>query len=298
MTSLARSTQRIAFAVGLELAVILATGPTAAQDAVPREACLPFESLPADLRREAEALLLKALDTEGLYTLVAGLKPVSSGVAALRYPPDAVPHDEIARLRRIFATWRCGNGLAAAVHEFTPEYPDGLRYTEAVIFNVAAVRDTVSAHPGAFASIPRAHALSPAALLDAVDHLPRVARVRAFGHLYGYPAYAVRFFAEAEAAQAADGRRRDRAFLSVPTFDPPLQQYVYAVPADHRIGDEDRALRARAAPVLAAYRARRGRAIGPRGPGALALLRDWYDDGRGRLAVAHATADAVPFEVR
>ena len=49
---------------------------------------------------------------------------------------------------------------------------------------------------------------------------------------------------------------------------------------------------------LAAYRVRRARAIGPGGGGALALLRDWYDDGRGRLAVAHATPDAAPAEVR
>ena len=44
-----------------------------------RAECFPFEDLPAEQRKRAEELLLKALDGEALYTIVGGIKPMSSG---------------------------------------------------------------------------------------------------------------------------------------------------------------------------------------------------------------------------
>ena len=45
---------------------------------VSRKDCFPFENLPLAQRQKAEDLLLKALDGESLYTLIGGLKPMSS----------------------------------------------------------------------------------------------------------------------------------------------------------------------------------------------------------------------------
>jgi hypothetical protein len=39
-------------------------------DGVPRAQCFPVEKLPPALRAKSEEMLLKALDTEALYTLV------------------------------------------------------------------------------------------------------------------------------------------------------------------------------------------------------------------------------------
>lgn len=51
-----------------------------------RAECFPFEKLPPEQRKTAEELLLKALDGEGLYTIVGGLKPMSSGFQNVQLP--------------------------------------------------------------------------------------------------------------------------------------------------------------------------------------------------------------------
>lgn len=52
---------------------------SASAQSVARRDCFPFEKLPTEQRKQAEELLLKALDSEALYTIVGGLKPMSSG---------------------------------------------------------------------------------------------------------------------------------------------------------------------------------------------------------------------------
>lgn len=49
-----------------------------------RAECFPFEKLSAAQRIKAEELLLKALDSEALYTIAGGLKPMSSGFQQFR----------------------------------------------------------------------------------------------------------------------------------------------------------------------------------------------------------------------
>lgn len=49
------------------------------QNLTARENCFAFEKLPGEQRKKAEELLLKALDSEALYTIAGNLKPMSSG---------------------------------------------------------------------------------------------------------------------------------------------------------------------------------------------------------------------------
>lgn len=50
-----------------------------------RAECFPFEKLPLEKRKKAEELLLKALDSESLYTIIGGLKPMSSGFVSFTF---------------------------------------------------------------------------------------------------------------------------------------------------------------------------------------------------------------------
>lgn len=59
-------------------------GAVLAQTGAVRLHCFPFEKLAPAERREAEELLLKALDGEALYTIVGGVKPMSSGFQSFR----------------------------------------------------------------------------------------------------------------------------------------------------------------------------------------------------------------------
>src|SRR5262249_59841306 len=91
--------------------------------------------------------------------------------------------------------------------------------------------------------------------------------------------------------------------LEVPTFSQaPLKgggsrhYFVYAVPRGHKENDEDRAIKARAAEILAEYKARRERYIGEGKPGGFALVGDWDADPDGRWSVGQAMAGGPPRE--
>ena len=59
------------------------------------------------------------------------------------------------------------------------------------------------------------------------------------------------------------------------------ERFAWAVPRGHVENDDDRAIRARAAGILDDYERRRALYIGEGKSGALALLRDAFDDGHG-----------------
>ncbi|NJM52355.1 MAG: hypothetical protein HC846_02550 [Blastocatellia bacterium] len=70
-----------------------------------RTECFPFERLPPEKRKKAEDLLLKALDSEALYTIVGGLKPMSSGFASfqftIREPRGVIESEAVELLQNI-----------------------------------------------------------------------------------------------------------------------------------------------------------------------------------------------------
>ena len=67
---------------------------------VSRSECFPFEKLTPEKRIKAEALLLKALDGEALYTIIGGLKPMSSGFHSLRLQVN-LPRLSLAEAKKI-----------------------------------------------------------------------------------------------------------------------------------------------------------------------------------------------------
>ncbi|MCI0561613.1 MAG: hypothetical protein MN733_24250, partial [Nitrososphaera sp.] len=91
---------------------------------VPRCECFPTERLPANLRAKSEALLLKALDSEALYTIIGGLKPMSSGFASFKFSVERPDLAQIEETRRLLSVWRCGDNLYADVQHFAAIYDD------------------------------------------------------------------------------------------------------------------------------------------------------------------------------
>ena len=72
-----------------------------------RNECFPFEKLAPEKRKKAEDLLLKALDSEALYTIVGGLKPMSSGFASFQFTirePRGVTESEASELLQKYPT--------------------------------------------------------------------------------------------------------------------------------------------------------------------------------------------------
>lgn len=260
---------------------------------VPCGQCFPFERLPPETRARAEAMLLRALDREALYTIVGGLKPMSSGFASFRFPVREPRADsatggrkreqslaEIDEARRILALWRCDGELYADVHHFARVY-NGERFMEAVVFYLPSLRRVLQEYAWFFTRFgltPHAH---PMEVLMAVEYEQSSARFGGYGILFGYPFYAVDFFVRAADEENWTGSFVARDFYSVPTFERPTNSFVWAVPKGHAENETDRLIKRRAEEMLAEYRRRRARYIGPDKPGVVALLRDWFSDGRG-----------------
>ena len=83
--------------------------------AVTREECFNISSLDPSLEERAEQYLLKALDSEALYTIVGGLKPLSMGFVSFLYPSGSIPL-EVSQANSIFSAFKCGE-MEAFVHE-------------------------------------------------------------------------------------------------------------------------------------------------------------------------------------
>ena len=249
--------------------------------------CFPFESLPPALKTRAETLLLKALDGEALYTIAAAIKPMSSGISSLQVDAAAPDLTDADTLRQILAAWTCGGEIRATLHHFAAVY-QGKRPLDAVVFNVPRMRALVKDRAAFFGPYGLSPASDPLEVLMAVEYDQTTARLRGYGYLFGYPDYAVDFFVQASDSQKASGTFVERDFISLPTVLGE-RHFVYAAPKGHQPNEADTALRAATEKVYQEYVARRARHITDgSASGVLALVREWFDDGRGDVRPSNA----------
>jgi hypothetical protein len=245
--------------------------------------CFPTERLPADLRARSEALLLEALDSEALYTIIGGLKPMSSGFASFKFSVEKPDLAQIEETRRMLSVWRCGDMLYADVQHFAAMYDDEktkekIRFAEAVVFNRPALAGRIGQYPDFFAPYgitPNAH---PMEVLMTIEHSQPGPRWRGLGYLFGFPLYAVDFFVTAGEEEKRTGKFVERDFYSIPTFVAAERHFVWATPKGHEERKEDRAIKSRAALILAEYQKRRARYIGHGKRGVVRMLRDWLNE--------------------
>jgi hypothetical protein len=280
----------VAFAIGLLTQALPASlPPAAARDyaPVPRSQCLALDGLSEDERTLAASWLQDALDSEALYTVLAGIKPVSSGVKSFRIAIAAPDLTEIDRARRITAALRCGDSVEAHVHLFAV-VNGGERFAEVMFVNRPALDGVLDAKRAFFAPLGLSPGTPPLQVLGVVEHLPRSERYRALGYLFGFPDYAVDFFVQATVPGAEVGPGKDRQFHSIPVYREGRNAFVWAVPLAHETRAEDRSLANRAAPVLTAYRRRRAEFVGDGKPGVAALVRDWLCDDADRCGADRA----------
>lgn len=242
---------------------------------------------------ESEQLLLRALDNEGLYTLAGGLKAMSSLPRIFSFEVRDPDLSEIERTRQALQAWRCHGEVRAAVHHFHKVH-QGKRQAGIVVFHVPRLAEVIAAKPGFFGPFGLTPAADPLEVLTTIEMEEQPVRLRGQGYLFSYPDYAVDWFVDADAHQRATGEFVKRKFISLPTYAREERGVVWAVPVDHAEREEDRAFRARAAAILAAYRSRRSSYIGEGKPGAARLLRDWYDDGAGWCSPRNVQVDSSP----
>jgi hypothetical protein len=293
----------------------LATGSVAGASEVPRPECFPIERVEPALRAKAEALLLETMDSPALYTVIGGLKPMTSSflsslsgtqAGALTYAkselqPGGAMLARIDDLRRTMAVLRCGDDIQSAVMTdidmSTGSADRGA--AEPFVFHMPAVRNVIAGFPGYFARLAITPQTSPETMLFTMNRIDAsgptnlearrqwmrdtgfetIDQIRASGALYGYARPAVDAFAES-VLRIVKGE-------TPPGPGPVDAKMLMRIPsfkgettwyrkASPDDSPEDVAIRVKAAQVLAEYRTRREKYIGAGKPGVVAMLRDWF----------------------
>jgi hypothetical protein len=250
---------------------------------------MALEQLPPELRRISEELLLKALDSEALYTFVSGLKPMSAGMVSFRFPARDPDLAEVDVARQAISAWKCGDALFATIFSFHQPF-EGVRTADLAVIHRASFSSMLGRYQAFFANFGLSPAAHPLEALIAIENEPTVARLEGQGYFFGYPEYAVRWFADAESHRRKTGEFVERDFRSFETFARQERGVVWAVPKGSPARPEDAGFGRAAAAILEAYRQRRPRFIGEGKPGPAALLRDWYRGPDGLCSVDYANA--------
>ncbi len=306
---------------------LCATGHASAKP-TEKARCFNVDGLSPPLREKSEALLLEALDTEHLFTLVSGLKPMSAGFfsakASVSAPDMDVPEADAviaaygdadadaldAADRAKLETARAARTRSDALQEIEDvrsilatwrcgeqiqadlvHYATsrgGDRQLHAVVFALPSVRQLLTDKAAFFSRWAFTPSASPLEVLSAVEYARDVTRFGGYGYLFGYPDEAVQFFVVASTVQDVTGKFVERDFRAIPTFQRDDGQFTYAVARGQEETAADRELRARASKILEAYKARRSDYIGEGKPGAAALLRDWFCPSEDRCSPANA----------
>ena len=210
-----------------------------------------------------------------------------SGVVEFRVPIETLDLSELERTRQALRAFRCGDFFFADVRHFRQSHGERL-YAEGAVWNLPALQRLLGERAAFFASFGLTPSAHPLEVVLAVEYDETVARYQGYGYLYGYPEYAVRYFADAEITRERTEERVKRDFFSVPTYSRPEGAYAWAVPEGHVRNEDDERLLAKAKAVLEEYRLRRERYVGEGKGGVVELLRNWFDDGAGRCNPARA----------
>lgn len=292
---------------------------------VSRAECFPFEKLPAEQRKTAEELLLKALDSEALYTIVGGLKPMSGGFQSFRMqvnlpriefneaeknvrefeakPAENLTDDEkrlLAQSKQAVERKQVSDKINETKNIFAhwrcgeelfadvqhfSQTFEGKRSFDTIVFSRSSLRRKLSEKSDFFSRFGISENSHPLEVLYAVEYNETSARFAGYGYLFGYPDYAVRFFVQAADEERFTGKFVERSFITLPTFTG-ANRFVYAAPKDHAENEFDKNLRARAEPVFNEYKRRRAEYIGEGKKGVVEMLRDWFCDAGGKCQVA------------
>lgn len=314
----------------ITLLVVLLLHTVAWSQGVPRSECFPFEELSADQRKAAEEMLLKAMDEAALYTIIGGLKPLSTGIKTFQIPTslprisddeaartvtelgnkkaDDLTADEKGRLNLANRTIERKDTLdsIANVRAFLAKWRcgddifadvyhfsqsfEGKRFLDVGIVNRASLSKMLTDKGRMFSRWGVTANSHPLDVIYAVEYDRSSARFGGYGYLFGYPDHAVEFFAKASDEEAFSGNFVEREFISIPTFARETNLFVYAVPKGYKMAEADIMLRDRARPILSEYQKRRGEYIGEGKKGVVELLRDWFCTSSG-CSPANATVD-------
>ncbi|WP_192348523.1 hypothetical protein [Algoriphagus sp. Y33] len=211
----------------------------------------------------ADSLAKEILENEGLYTVMGGLKPISTVIqfqfkidsVSQAYLSEDVPRKQLDELISALGLLE-DSPIGFVTLPFRQVYGEQ-RVFEVLVYHRESVREKIRENfsffleRGIHPHTPIHQVLS----MTEFDH--SVPRFRAYGYFFGYPSHAVDFFVEAAAHEKATKEFVKRDFLQIPVSSKDEGAFVYAVPKGYQAGKEDVHLKEQAMELLSIYKLRK-----------------------------------------
>ncbi len=240
-----------------------------------------YEKLSDEDKKMADTLLKYAMENEGLYTLIGGLKPMStvydlsfslaqtdSAVRGSAEVSDVLSKD----YQRLLGYQRVVNALQFGDVQFIL-YPfrihqKGRRNASINVYRKSLVDSMLSVNASFYGQFAITPGTPVPLVIGLTEYEKSDDRFRSYGHLFGYPLHAVNFFVKAAIHQEDTREFVQRDFFQIPVFSRETGRFVYAIPKDSLPKTADLVIRERSVHALKRYK----------------LLREKYTDHEGKVA--------------
>lgn len=252
--------------------------PAATRVLLPR-----VEAVDPECRQLANRILTEVLEAEGLYTVVGGLKPMSS-VSLQSYSREAKV--DAAELRRRYEP--AARALCDEHTTYRMRFNDRgtPRWAEAWVFQHNLIRAKIREHAAILAHERLSAGMPMEVLVDRVLRYDFRDPDQVIGLLYGFPEHAVDFFCHPQkygADHDVSPVGTDRRGIRIPTYREG-GYFVYVVPMRAEATDTDVHLISSAWPILTEYRRRRALHLTGETVDAVGLLREWIREIGGEVS--------------
>ncbi len=217
---------------------------------------LSYSSLSKQDQALADSLLKNVLDNEGLFTVISGLKPISSaGDLVIRTGDSSATDQKLLQYQRVIKALNFGE-LQFVISPFKMHDP-GQRILQVNVYRQHLVDSMVMANRSFYRQMGYLPGADAKLIINSTEYEDKLIRFRSYGNLFGYPPQAVDFFVTAETKRQESGKFVERSFFQISVHSGKQGHFVYALPKNSTPGREDLAIRSRAAYYLLRYQALR-----------------------------------------
>ncbi|EON79035.1 hypothetical protein ADIS_0452 [Lunatimonas lonarensis] len=210
----------------------------------------------------ADSIAKQTLEKEGLFTVMGGLKPIST-VEHIQFSIDSLSKEYLnpaqvaqqIRMLKESLMELTDDNIGFAIVPFKAVYGSG-RSFQLLVFNRASIQKAIAKYPDFFIKrgVLADAEIDPSPLLIMYEFEEKMDRFRAYGYLFGYPAYAVDFFVDAALHQEETGEFVKRGFFQIPVASSDTGRFVYAIPENQEPQPVDLEIERRAREILETYK--------------------------------------------
>jgi len=223
---------------------------------------------------DLNSLALRMLDSEALFTVSGGVKPVSEGFWRGKVLKSEGTSEALVETRKMLRQLPLGPSFETGILIFS-QIPGDHSSVSAFVAHRPSLEKLIARRRDVFDELQVGTTQSAQQIMDAAVNATGVLRSKAFGLLFGYPDHAVDFFAEAGEKQRLTGEFQARDFFQIPTYTSDEGRFVYAVSKGYQPIDIDLRLRETAITILDRYKSQRQFNVNCAPFSGTVLLHDW-----------------------